>query len=583
MPMDASLHFIGKRMSATPQRRLLGIDARVLLTFITALVCTWCIFLLQNAMRADQFEPESLRIFPRLFLFEDYPATLLYLAALTLALVPAVQRAAVALIGILGSRPLLTCSAALPVLAAGSLVVYHQHPLSMDEYAPYFQSRIFAAGSLYGQFRTDILDWLVYPPFQGHFIHVSRTTGQVASAYWPGFALLLTPFTAMGVPWLGNPLLGACGIWVVQRLVLELTRSHEAAGAAALFMVGSGAYMVYSISFYSMTAHLVCNAAFALLLLKPSFGRCLAAGFIGGLALCLHNPVPHLFFAAPWLIWLAWRREWRHLTALAAAYLPWVILIGFGWYQLLHGLADGRAVAGSTGSDDLLLDAFRIFAGIFSIPTPVQLTDRMIELAKLWLWAAPALALFAAAGYRMHRADRRWNLLFASAVTTLIGYFFIPLDQGHGWGYRYFHSAWFVLPVLAAGVLTAPASSTEGWRLPMPLVRYGAGLGLCGALLMTPLFAYQVHGFIAAHLRQMPITEHGTPRVLIISTAMGYYAQDLGQNDPFLRGSIITMVSRGAKHDEAMMARAFPELVMLSRGHRGSVWGSPGPATPDVP
>ena len=105
----------------------------------------------------------------------------------------------------------------------------------MDESAPYMQSRIFAAGALLGRLPAPLVDWLVYPGFQGHFIQVSHQTGEVASVYWPGFALLLTPFTAAGISWLCNPLLGALSVWAIYRLALTLTGSIEAAGTAMLF------------------------------------------------------------------------------------------------------------------------------------------------------------------------------------------------------------------------------------------------------------------------------------------------------------------------------------------------------------
>lgn len=566
-------------MSHSPYRQILRSEPGVVGAVVAGLLVTLGIFALQYGMRASNFDPASMRIFPRLFLVEDYPATLLLVAALAVGLLPAVQRAALSLVDGLGARPVLACAVALPMLALGTLMVYKQHPLSMDEYAPYLQSQAFAAGELTGRFRMDILDWLVWPEFQGLFIHVERNSGDVASAYWPGFALLLTPFTAVGVPWLCNPVIGTAGLWVVHRLALVLTQSRSVAGAAMLLTLGSAAFTTYSISFYSMTAHLVCNATFVLLLLNPTIGRCLAAGVVGGLALNLHNPVPHLFFAAPWLAWMAWRREWRSLVALGVGYLPWVA-VGFGWHQLLHGLADGRPVAGSVGGGHPVLEAFTIFTGIFHWPTQAQMLDRLIEFAKLWLWAAPGLLFLAAAGYRMHRGDVRWKLLLASALTTLIGHFFVPLNQGHGWGFRYFHSAWFVLPLLGAAVLAAPPGG--GWRLHGQLAAYGIGLGLVGLVMMTPLFAYQVHQFIGAHLAQMPTSDRGAPRVAIISTATGYYAQDLGQNDAFLRNPVIVLVSRGRKADAAMMAAAFPNLVLLSQSNRGSVWGTPtaGVATP---
>jgi hypothetical protein len=90
---------------------------------------------------------------------------------------------------------------------------------------------------------------------------------------------------------------------------------------------------------------------------------------------------------------------------------------------------------------------------------------------------------------------------------------------------------------------------------------------------MVPFFAWQVDSFMTAHLAQLPTAETGRPRVVIINPAMQYYAQDLAQNDPFLRDPVIRMVTRGRKVDEQMMASQFPDLVRLSQTYKGSVWG----------
>jgi hypothetical protein len=61
---------------------------------------------------------------------------------------------------------------------------------------------------------------------------------------------------------------------------------------------------------------------------------------------------------------------------------------------------------------------------------------------------------------------------------------------------------------------------------------------------------------------------------------MQYYAQDLAHNDPFLREPVIRMVSRGRPLDDAMMAREFPDLVILARNYKGTVWGYRDDARP---
>jgi hypothetical protein len=546
-----------------------------------ALVVTAAIIAFQNVLRSGDIGRGLMPVFYALFLFQDYVGSFLYVGVLLVGLLPVVQRLATRFAHKLGSHPTMVAIVVCLCLVAGALWIYQAHPLAMDESTAYMQAKVFASGALLGQLPPELLDWLVFPQFQNYFIYVSRDTGQIASAYWPGFALLLTPFMALGVPWLCNPVLGGLAVWVIHRLTLELTESPEAAGASVLFSLASAAFVVNSISFYSMTAHLVCNAVFVLLLLRPTVTSAAGAGFIGGLALTLHNPVPHMLFAVPWLVWLALRPDRRRLVpAIAAGYLPWVIIVGFGWHYLLQGLGEGPTSSTSANGGNPVAVAILTLAAVFKVPGASQLTDRLIGLSKLWLWAAPLLLLVACAGFWRFRRDTRFQLLLASAAVTFVGYLFVPLSQGHGWGFRYFHSAWFVLPILAASVVADGRGKAAGDARPArgPLGRYAMATALGGLLVVTPFFLWQVHSFIREHLAQLPTTERGRPRVVIIDPYIGYYAQDLVQNDPFLRAPVIRMITHGRDKDVAMMARHFPDLVLLSRSYRGTVWGYPDDA-----
>lgn len=559
-------------------KRLLWNAPAIIGFFALALALNIGIIVNQMALRAGELNPEWVPIFPRLYLFQDYPAAMLYVLALILGLLPQFQQFGLRTARYMGEHPVAASAVLLVVMGFGARWVYWAHPLAMDEAAPYMQSKIFAAGQLAGQFPPALVDRLVYPDFQNYFINVSHETGRVASSYWPAFAVLLTPFMLAGVPWLCNPVLGALSLYVISRLTLALTASREAAGMAMLFSIASAAFVINAISFYSMTAHLLCNAVFALLLLKPTRARVFGAGVVGGLALTLHNPLPHLLFAAPWILWLLWRKDrFSTLPVLVAGYLPLVVVLGFGWYQhglsIVHGPARPAAsFAGSTIEQGLAL-----VGRVIALPNLDLIKARLIGLAKLWLWAAPSLPLLAIAGFSRRRGDISLKLLVASAVVTFLGYLFIPADQGHGWGFRYFHSAWFVLPVLAAALAAREPGAAVGGASRADFTRFGAGASIGGLLVMIPFYAAAVHSFIGDHLTQMPEAKHGTARVAIISPAMGYYAQDLIQNDPFLRDPVIRMVTGGLKKDDAMIAQNFPGLVLLSRDHRGSVWGYPPP------
>src|SRR5581483_1918048 len=128
-----------------------------------------------------------LPIFHYLFIFTENVGCILSIAAAMLALIPAVRRAGVRLARWMADRPVLVSAVVFAVLCCGSVFVYHDWPLSMDEYAQRFQAETFARGSLTAHFDPAMLDRLLPARFQGYFFVVDRATGAVASIYWPGF------------------------------------------------------------------------------------------------------------------------------------------------------------------------------------------------------------------------------------------------------------------------------------------------------------------------------------------------------------------------------------------------------------
>src|ERR1700733_8749744 len=191
---------------------------------------TTAIFLWTHQMRLTGNTHGLAPSFFVLFACQDYPGSVWALLILAGAFFGSRYFAARPTAHWVGDHPCIITVTAGLLLALGTLVVYHNHPLSMDEYAAYFQSRAFAAGRLGGRFPVPPLNWLIPPGFQDYFLNVSGVTGRVAEAYWPGFALLLAPFMWASVPWLCNPVLSALTLLVIYRLALELFVDCRAAG-----------------------------------------------------------------------------------------------------------------------------------------------------------------------------------------------------------------------------------------------------------------------------------------------------------------------------------------------------------------
>ncbi len=488
------------------------------------------------------------------------------------------------LLGWIADHPGIVAVATFVALCLGSLLVYRNYPLSMDEYAAYFQSQAFAAGHLAGQLPPALLDWLVPPEFQNLFLFVSHATGRVASAYWPSHALLLTPFTFMGIPWAFNPAISAATVLAIHRLGCRIFADRETAGLAVLLTVASPVFCADGISYYSMSAHLLANALFALLLLEPTALRACIAGVVGSLALTMHNPVPHMLFAAPWIVWLLARRGGIALTGwLILGYAPLSLLLGVGWFLFSTGLPhEGVALAASSQ----LTQRFAArTASAFASPTVTLLIARLIGVAKIVVWAVPGMLILAAAGAWKWRHNIPCRLLALSAVATLLGFLYVPVDQGHGWGFRYFHSAWLALPLLAAGALQKSGRGSEEISQPSKIGRGSifedaeTRTFLVACALLTLVCgngwrAYQIHSFISMNLAQLPVYEGKQHRVVIIDPHVLFYGMDLVRNDPWLRGGVVGMITHGNTADAAMMQAQFPQMRRVVAGPSGSVWAA---------
>ncbi|MFY9314752.1 MAG: hypothetical protein WAO95_04225 [Burkholderiales bacterium] len=499
----------------------------------------------------------------------DAHGNLLLGAIVVLAFLLRRQDAVTGLVRFAADHPWRVAAIAFPLLAAGAATVYRGYPLSMDEYVVWFQAQAFAAGRLDGQFPPELMNELMprFPP--GFFFVASRPAGLITGSYYPGFALFVTPFAWLGAPWAANALVSALSLPAVHRLALAVTGSREAAGWALLLTLASPVFVVSALSYYAMPAHLLCNVVFALLLLQPTPARAALAGLVGSIALTLHNPAPHLLFGAAFVAWLALRRAPLAVFAsLAAGYLPLVALLGWGWQQhlvevLAHSGEAARQAAG-TPAERLGTGA----AGALALPGARIIEARIAGLSKVWTWGSAGLMVLAAYGFATARAQPAVRTLAAALAITFAAYFVVRFDQGHGWGFRYLHSAWFVLPVLAGLALArmddAETRNFAGWALALSLV------------LANGLRVAQADSFIGKHLAQVPplarAADPGRPEVVFLNLTAGAYTRDMHQNDPLLRGGRIVLAYDGPAAAAALMARRFPDYTRRADGKWGELW-----------
>lgn len=446
------------------------------------------------------------------------------------------------------------------VLALASVLVFRTLPSSPDEQAHLFQARLFAQFKIVASYPPDLVDRIIPQGLQNNLILVAQD-GRAMSVYWPGWALLMTPFVWLGVPWLLGPAMASLGLYVMGRLA-GLLAGPQTAAVAILLAATSGAFIVTGMSMYPAGGYLTLNMAYAWLLLRGGRRDALLAGLVGGLALNLNNPVPHSLFALPWLIWLVvdpTRR--RQLVWLAIGYAPW-LAIGLAWLlaqSSLHASAPGSTGNFWQGRLPLLV----------SVPTIQVASLRVWELVRLWVWSAPGLLLLAALAWRREpRKSGAWILGVAFGLTVAL-YLFFPSGQTIGWGARYYHAAWGALPILAAILLTGPGADA--------LRRTALMAALAGLVLIVPLQlanAYGIAQIVQAGDAKLPALAAPGTDLCFVDYSLYENTSIPLEDNPSLSGRLV-FISEGPAADQALVDRRFPGARLVTRTSLGSCYSRP--------
>ena len=454
-------------------------------------------------------------------------------------------------------RLVLVAIAVFGLLAIGALLIFGPSPATPDEEVALFQARLFSEFKVIGQYPSGLVDQMLLPAYHNTIILVGMD-GRTMSVYWPGWALLMTPFVWLGVPWLLGPAMAALSVLLIGKLA-TLLAGARAGTIAVLLTVTSGAFLLNGMSIFPAGGHLTLSLLYAWLLLRGSTRDYVLAGLVGGLALVFNNPFPHAAFALPWLLWLLANPACRkRLIPLALGYIPGLVVL-VGWLLIQSSLRtnDSNAVTVAW------IDRFSL---LINVPNPTIVSLRFWELVRAWAWSAPGLLLLAWVGWRRTRGQIGLQLLGASFVVTVVLYALFPSDQGLGYGARYYHVAWGALPILAAVPL-----ATLGWERLRNVALVAA---LVGLLLVVPLEMSYAHGLTT--ISTVPMSELRAPGVDLSFVDFDKVRSPgiTMNNDPSTKG-FIALISHGPAADQALVDRYFPGARLVIRTSFGSGYARP--------
>lgn len=418
--------------------------------------------------------------------------------------------------GVLGTRSLAIAAVSFAAAAwLGSRVVLHGFPLSMDEYNSVFQAQLLAAGQLVGSVPSE---WQRFAPaLTPMFVSYRADDGFWVSTYLPGYAAIRALFLVAGIEPLTNPVLGGLSlvaIGVVSRLVWP---SHpRRVWLAVLLLATSSQFLLMSMSWYSMPAHLLLNLIWLALYLRGSRANMAVVPFVGVLAMALHNPIPHILFVAPFAVRMLRERRGKRLLYFGVIYMLGAIAC-LAWFRFVFAPGGGSA-AGSAG-----------VSSPFAIPSARQIVSYALHLSLVLSWQSPAVALFIVVVVSRWRALGTVERdLAVGVLATVVLYLCYPFAQGHGWGYRYIYNVLGNLILLAA-VGADVVVRDLGERYTRRIVAASVALTV---LVQWPLRLVQIERFVRPFALASAYLQSRPEEAVVIESDSAFYAHDLIRNDP---------------------------------------------------
>ena len=435
-------------------------------------------------------------------------------------------------------RLMIIAASVFAIAVIGTTLVCHDYALSADEYMADFQARIFLRGKVTAEVPAE---WLpVVRRIKPTFADYLPATHSWKSAYLPVYAAMRAVFQSISLQSFLNPLLDAVSLVALFGAARNIwpTREQNAFVAVGLLATTSQ-FLVMAMTSYSMPAHLALNTIWLWLYSAPDRRRFYIAPFIGLLAIGLHQPIVHALFVAPFLLRMVLQRRWRDVLIFGLIYFAGCA----GWFAWRLHYSPPSALA---------------TASFFRLLNPSMLVIQPMDLLLVIGWSSLATPLLAALGLRRIFQER--PIVQDAAVSCLLTfgfYVFFYLDQGNGWGYRYFHGTLACLIVVAIAGWESLVKLLGALRAKQFLV---AGITASVAI-QLPLRCFQVEAYIRPFAQTSEVIRASKVEIVGINPFDAWYSADLVRNDPFLEDRPIIVSLLMLRREDA---------DVLSR--RGKVW-----------
>lgn len=475
------------------------------------------------------------------------------------------------------SRGIVVTIAALLALGlwAGTYWLMYDFSLTRDEHMVVFDMGIFSKGELAEPLAPE---WRAYAQaLVPDFLLDVPGNALLVSAYMPGNSMLRAAFGSIADPALMNPLLLAVGLIALHDIARRLFADRpKAIWVVLAAYVLSAQLLVNAMTTYAMTAHIAFNLVWLALFLRGKLWQHALAILLGVWAIGLHQVIFHPLFAGPFILTLLPQRRWPLFAAYAISYAAGLIF----WLDYPALVVSSFGIAAHAGST--------VGIGPFLAQRVLPLLTQRSEggstlmgfnLLRFAAWSPIFIIPCVVMARHEIRANRGVALpLFGGIALTLVAMILLLPNQGHGWGYRYWH------PVIGNFSLLAGYGYVH-WAKDSANKADGAFVLLAAltALVTLPMQIWAAHTFTSPYVNLERLIGRQKSDFVLIDTQAPSDAIDLVRNQASLANRPIILSSRAMSAEQVIdiCRRGTVTLITRTDFHRAGLAPNLGEASPE--
>lgn len=426
-------------------------------------------------------------------------------------------------IGLTTPVALLALAALFALTVAGRWIVMLDYDLSRDQAMATLAACQIAQGTLVTPVPAE------WQPF-GRAMLPLYYNGRISPnlAWTSGYLPVNSAFQALGGliadRAVANPALLVIGLIALWKVARRIWPERRDAAVVTVVLAGTSAQLIANaMTSFAMVGHFALNMLWLALFLRGDRVGLAGALVVASLAVGLHQFHFHPMFAAPFLAWLAFRRQWLKAIGLGLGYVAIVMF----WREIyFHWLI---AQAGAAGIERPPPPLENYMFGRAARFLQYSWTVWPFNFARFFAWQNIALLplLLAALPMLRARAQRSDDPFVPLVGACLIGITFLVF-QGQGFGYRYLSGVIGCFCLLAG----------YGWIRLVPEPGAGRHWSLlkaaCGftLLLSIPLQLIMSRQMVEPYARVHQLAMHAPADVVLVNTEGSFLAQDVVQNPP---------------------------------------------------